>query len=61
MSAMAGNMPGFEEASRALFAKNAERFEQLISGWPKDIRSHLERLTKELMGTEAIAGEARPS
>jgi hypothetical protein len=50
MWAMAGNLPGFEEASRALFAKDdpdAARFEQLIRGWPDDIRSHLLRLLRD--------------
>ncbi|UQA56729.1 DUF2239 family protein [Polyangium aurulentum] len=41
MSAMAGNLPGFEEASRALFAKDHPRFEALIRDWPEDIRNHL--------------------
>ncbi|HEV8060283.1 MAG TPA: DUF2239 family protein [Gemmataceae bacterium] len=58
MSAMAGNLPGFEEATRALFAGNGGRFEELIGGWPKDIRSHLERLTKELLGSEIAATTA---
>jgi hypothetical protein len=47
MWAMAGNLPGFEEASRALFAKDHGRFEHLISGWPEDIRKHLSRLVQE--------------
>jgi uncharacterized protein len=40
MSAMAGNLPNFEEASRALFAGDRERFAGLIGGWPADIREH---------------------
>jgi uncharacterized protein len=44
MSAMAGDMPGFEEASRALFANESEKFAQLIAGWPDDVREHLARL-----------------
>jgi hypothetical protein len=44
MWAMAGDLPGFEEASRALFAGDRERFEQLIRDWPEDIRGHLVRL-----------------
>src|SRR4051794_24916339 len=40
MSAMAGNLPGFEEASRALFADERRRFAGLIAGWPDDIRDH---------------------
>ena len=41
---MAGNLPEFEEASRALFAGDHERFEQRIRDWPTDIRDHLKRL-----------------
>jgi hypothetical protein len=44
MSAMAGNLPGFEEASRALFADDRRRFARLISDWPGDIRDHIVRL-----------------
>jgi hypothetical protein len=44
MSAMAGNRPGFEEATRALFAAQRERFEQLIEPWPRDVRNHAAKL-----------------
>ncbi|REG23606.1 hypothetical protein ATI61_11676 [Archangium gephyra] len=44
MSIMAGDFPGFEEASRAFFANNPERFEQLIQPWPEDVREHVRRL-----------------
>jgi hypothetical protein len=40
MSAMAGDLPGFEEASRALFANDRRRFGELIAGWPEDVRDH---------------------
>ena len=44
MSTMAGDLPGFEEASRALFADDRRRFGDLIAGWPGDIRDHIVRL-----------------
>jgi hypothetical protein len=44
MSAMAGNLPGFEEASRALFADDRRGFVGLIAGWPGDIRDHIVKL-----------------
>jgi hypothetical protein len=44
MSAMAGDLPGFEEASRALFADDRRRFAGLIAGWPGDIRDHIVKL-----------------
>ena len=47
MTAMAGNFPNYEEASRALFAGEQERFESLIRGWPKDVRKKLEEMTRK--------------
>ncbi len=44
MSAMAGNRPGFEEASRALFAGDRDRLESLIAAWPADIRDESLRI-----------------
>jgi hypothetical protein len=44
MSAMAGNLAGFEEASRALFADDRRRFVSLIAAWPDDIRDHIVNL-----------------
>ena len=41
MSAMAGDLPGFEEASRALFVDDAPRFDALVAEWPVDIRRHV--------------------
>ena len=45
LSAMAGNLPGYEEASRALYARKRKRFDDLIREWPKDIRLHAKRLS----------------
>jgi uncharacterized protein len=41
MSSMAGNLEGFEEASRALFANEKKRFGDLISRWPNDVVAQL--------------------
>ena len=46
MSAMAGNLPGFEEATRALFAGDPEGFNDLIGSWPGDIRNHARKLAE---------------
>jgi hypothetical protein len=40
MSALAGNLPGFEEAARALFANDRRRFGDLVAAWPEDVRDH---------------------
>jgi hypothetical protein len=44
MSAMAGNLANFEEASRALFANDRERFSDLVGSWPTDVRDHAFKL-----------------
>ncbi|WP_342241489.1 DUF2239 family protein, partial [Inquilinus sp. OTU3971] len=44
MAAMAGDRPGFEEAARALFAPDRDRFAALTEAWPADIRDHARRL-----------------
>ena len=38
MTAMAGDQPGYGEATKALFAGNAARYHALIAGWPADVR-----------------------
>jgi hypothetical protein len=40
MAAMAGDLPGFEEATRALFANDRKRFESLLAQWPGDVGAH---------------------
>lgn len=44
MAAMAGDLPGFEEASRALFADDEARFRDEAAGWPADISAYALRL-----------------
>jgi uncharacterized protein len=64
MWSMAGNLPGFEEASRALYAGDYERLAGLAAGWPGDIRRHLERMVGEAARLEieaAGAGGETPS
>jgi uncharacterized protein len=44
MSAMAGNLPDFEEATRAFFAGNEGRFDELVESWTADVRDHARKL-----------------
>lgn len=44
MSTLAGHAPGFEEASRALFAGDRTAFEVHTATWPLDVRTHLMHL-----------------
>jgi len=47
MNAMAGNLAGFEEALRALYAAEETRFREEMRSWPKDIRAHAQKLAKD--------------
>jgi hypothetical protein len=40
MSALAGDLPGFEDATRALFAGIRARFEDNTQAWPPDLRRY---------------------
>ena len=44
MSVMAGNLADYEEALRALFADDRQKFVGLVAGWPDDIRDHAVKL-----------------
>jgi hypothetical protein len=44
MGAIAGDAVGYEEATRALYARDRARFESLIDPWPSDVRNHILRL-----------------
>ncbi len=52
MTALVGNAEHYEEASRALFAKDNQRFTQLTRAWPKDVRRYLLRLLEETSAQE---------
>ncbi len=41
ISAVAGDLPGFEEANRALYRGERQRFEQEIAHWPADVRTQI--------------------
>ena len=55
MSAMAGDMAGFEEASRALFANDAAKFRQQTEAWPADVRDYVRYLAYPLPLTEVTS------
>lgn len=55
MYAMAGNLPGFEEASRAFYARNQKHFDGLVESWPVDIRDHARRLVSVAIQDQAAA------
>ena len=45
MSTMAGHEPGFEEASRALFAGDQAGFAARVAPWPADVQAHLLKIS----------------
>jgi uncharacterized protein len=51
MQAMAGDQPGFEDASRALFAGDVARFEEQVARWPDDVRDHATWLATDAFGS----------
>lgn len=54
MSALAGDAPRFEDASRALFARDDSTFDAIVATWPPDVATYLARLAE-------IARAARPA
>lgn len=54
MTTMTGNLPGYEEAIRALFAGHGSGFFNHIQPWPGDIRHHIQRLAETAFGEGCI-------
>jgi uncharacterized protein len=50
MNATSGDRPGYEEALRALYRGEMDKFDALTASWPEDIRAYIDRL---LQGGEA--------
>jgi hypothetical protein len=50
MSALAGDLPGFEEAIRALFAGHPDRFDAHTRDWPRDVRTYARQLAGPALG-----------
>lgn len=44
LSDIAGDRPGYEEAVRALYRGEIERFRELVAPWPQDVRGYAEAL-----------------
>lgn len=60
MMTMLGNQPGYEDASRALYAGDRERFAMLTESWPRDLRDHVRRLAAAaLQDSEVLADPAK--
>lgn len=57
MYVMAGDLPGFEAACRALFAGDFHTIENAMGGWPPDIRAHALDFVRH---ARELAHEAQP-
>jgi hypothetical protein len=55
ITAMAGDAPGYEEATRALFAGDAARFDAETQAWPADVRAHALTLAAAAFGAALTA------
>ncbi|AUT58283.1 DUF2239 family protein [Paraburkholderia terrae] len=53
MTAMAGDLAGYEEATRALYANDAARFDAMTAAWPVDVRDHTRKLAKRALDVDA--------
>jgi hypothetical protein len=53
MSALAGDAPRFEEASRAFFGKDYETFEALTQAWPADTGAYVRQLVGRVVELQA--------
>jgi hypothetical protein len=47
MHAMAGDLPNYEEALRAMYAYDSKKFKKMIADWPKDIQEHILKVGRE--------------
>ena len=56
MRTVAGDLAGYEEASRALWRGNRDAFNRHTRGWPKDVRDHARRLAAIARDAQAEAG-----
>ena len=52
LSAIAGDLPSYEDVLRALFAGDGSRFDALTAGWPEDVSKQARRLASTALGGE---------
>jgi hypothetical protein len=46
LHATAGDLPGYEDALRALFRRQREDFDNAAAAWPEDIRRYARKLAQ---------------
>jgi hypothetical protein len=60
MTALAGDLPGFEEATRALFAGDGRGVERQVAAWPVDVRAWVLRRVREAARLERTDAGGAP-
>ncbi len=58
MQALAGDLPGYEEALRALFARDRTGFEARLTPWPTDLKTFFLHLAGPVLAAEPTPGRA---
>lgn len=53
MTALAGNLPDYEDATRALYANDRPRFAAIVATWPDDVGDHALRLAENAFAASA--------
>lgn len=61
MSALGGDLPGFEEAIRALFGGAAARLDEHTRAWPRDVRTYARQLAAPALDAAALSPIGGPS
>ncbi|MFM0741917.1 DUF2239 family protein [Paraburkholderia xenovorans] len=51
MTALAGNLPNYEDATRALYADDRTRFDTIVATWPDDVCDHSLQLAASAFAT----------
>lgn len=54
MTVVAGNLPGYEEATRALYAKDGNRFNECIAHWPQDVQDYSRSLARAAFESDGL-------
>lgn len=58
MSALGGDLAGYEEAIRSLYASDGEGLRNHIEGWPADVREHALLLAEDALREPSRGGDA---
>jgi hypothetical protein len=53
MTAIGGDLPGYEEALRALYSKDEKKFHKQLAEWPEHLKSHAIKLSNTVFGDDS--------